>query len=1003
MKTSHLEYTDRLCGHRRPHPLGFAAHAVAAVLCAFVTPGVSRAADLVVDVASGTQTFSNADPTITDRVVKTGKGTLVIPDDTYVFAGGFVISNGYVTANYAKSGLAAGHLDIVGDNSVPAVLQNTTSTFTAPVAASGAGTVALLGYSGIAPSGQDLAIDFGGDGRTLVKGVDGFNPSSWLLPATGGKTITVANSVDLNGKAFEFKPSVKSGRTLFLGAVTDSTGATAGSNVSFWEYGTIVFVGTRGSATPRAVDFQSYQFNNQSANVVFSNATIRVQKDFYMGRHTGTVPTTKFYNCDKRTTEGWDFSYGGSGASTLVDGGTFHAGAQFYIGDNAARPHVVTITNDAALTSGNKLMFRFGTFNQESGSVAPAAGDSHIADAVGDDFTYNMRGGTLTFVNNDVLGYLGKALLHQTGGTVSVAKWFGIGRGNSGTDCNANGRLNVYGGSFTHQKPADDVMMRIAEYGTGTVAVAHGGVFRDLAVMGTSLANTGTGKATVLLHRGGTYEAAGFYNGTGDSALVFNGGTLRLNSARYASNLFPSSLKRVSVSALGGAIDTAGQGDFTITRPLAAPTAADSSEAALAHRWTFDDGSLADTAGSSDATIPSGSNVAWEDGAVRLLGTAHGTSRVNLGTDILATDGTPNTIEMTFTVNRLVNNARLFDIGSDGKTTDGSINDLWFCPHSLHSDSGKYYPLLRTKDNYLSWHLQGPVLEVGKPYHLTVVLVPNGTKMNFRFEIREAQTGTLVGRVPTDPAQDFVTTKKDVSMATGFEQANGFWLGYSLWNDSAPAITYHDIRVYHEELADELLAQSIEDGAEAPFAFRKQGEGKLTLSGVNAYRAATAVEGGTLALASGASLPETDLLVASGAVLDLGSAAQSATRLEGSGTVRGGSLAVSGKIVPGGVGTVGTLTLDGTALQSGTIVADFGSDGACDTLVSTGAVDLSKLSLEFGDGLDALDPERTYVLVRGTPVTGTFASVPTMPRGFDLSYSATTVSLVRPAFVMIVR
>ena len=998
MKTSHLGYKDRLRGHRRPHPLGFAAYAVAAVLCALATPCASRAADLVVDVASGTQTFSNADPTITDRVVKTGKGTLVIPDDTYVFAGGFVISNGYVTANYAKSGLAAGHLDIVGDNSVPAVLQDTAATFTAPVAASGAGTVALL-----APYGQDLAIDFGGDGRTLVKGVDGFNPSSWLLPSTDGKTITVANGVDLNGKAFEFKPSGKSGRTLFLGAVTDSTGATAGSNVSFWEYGTIVFVGTRGSASPRPIDFQSFQFNNYSANVVFSNATIRVQKDFYMGRNASSVPTTKFHNCDKRTTEGWDFSYGGSGASTLVDGGTFHAGAQFYIGDNAARPHVVTITNDAALTSGNRLMFKFGTFNQESGSVAPAAGDSHIADAVGDDFTYNMRGGTLTFVNNDVLGFRGKALLHQTGGTVSVAKWFGIGRGNSGTDCNANGRLNVYGGLFTHQKPADNVMMRVAEYGTGTVAVAHGGVFRDLAVMGTSLANTGTGKATVLLHRGGTYEAAGFYNGTGDSALIFNGGTLRLNSARYASNLFPSSLKRVSVSALGGAIDTAGQGDFTITRPLAAPIAADSSEAALAHRWTFDDGSLADTAGSSDATIPSGSNVEWTDDGVTLLGTAHGTSRVNLGTDVLATDGTPNTIEMTFTVNRLVNNARLFDIGSDGKTTDGSINDLWFCPHSLHSDSGKYYPLLRTKDNYLSWHLQGPVLEVGKPYHLTVVLVPNGTKMNFRFEIREAQTGTLVGRVPTKPEQDFVTTQKDVSMATGFEQANGFWLGYSLWNDSAPAITYHDIRVYHEELADEILAQSVADGAEAPFAFRKQGEGKLTLSGANAYRAATAVEGGTLALASGATLPATDLLVASGAVLDLGGATQSATRLEGSGTVRGGSLAVSGKIVPGGVGTVGTLTLDGTALQSGTLVADFGSDGACDTLVSTGAIDLSKLSLEYGDGLDALDPERAYVLVRGAPVTGTFASVPARPRGFDLSYSATTVSLVRPAFVMIVR
>lgn len=968
----------------------------------FFAAQAALAGDIVVNVASGTTTFSNADAVIADRVVKTGAGTLVIPDDTYTFSGGFAISNGFVRADYEKSGLAAGHLDIVGSSSSAAVLQVLGSTFTAPVAASGAGTIALLGYSGVAPWDADLVIDFGGDGRTLVKGVDGFSPQSWLLPATNGKNITVRNGVDLAGKAFEFKPSVKSGTTYFLGAVTDSAGATAGSDVTFWEYGNIVFVGTRGAASPREVDFQSYQFNNYSANVTFSNATIRVTQDFYMGRHASSVPTTKFVNCDKRTTNGWDFSYGNAGASTLVDGGTFHAGAQFYIGDNAARPHVFTVTNGAALTSGNKFMFKFGTFNQESGTVAPAAGDSHIADAVGDDFTYNMRGGALTFVNNDVLGFRGKALLHQTGGTVSVAKWFGIGRGNSGTDCNAYGRLDVYGGTFTHEKPADNVMLRVAEYGTGTVAVAHGGAFKDLAVMGTSLANTGTGKATILLHRGGVYEAAGFYNGNGDSALVFNGGTLRLNSARYASNLFPASLKRVSVSALGGAIDTAGQGDFAVTRPIAAPTAADAGEAALAHRWTFDDGSLADSAGDSDATVPSGAKVEWEDGAVKLLGTAKGTSCINLGTDVLATDGTANTIEMTFTVDKMVNNARLFDIGSDGTTDDASLNDLWFCPHSLHSTSGKYYPLIRTKDNILSWHLQGTVLEVGKPYHLTVVLVPSGTRASFRFEIREAETGKLVGRVPTDASQDFVTTSKDVSMETGFGQENGFWLGYSRWNDTEPAITYHDIRVYHEDLAPEILAQSFEDGPEAQFAFRKQGAGKLTLSGANSWRAGTAVEGGTLALSSGATLPATALSVASGATLDLGTAAQSATGLSGSGTVKGGSLAVSGKILPGGKGSVGTLTLDGTTLESGTLSIDVAAGGACDALVSTGPVDLSGISLEIS-GADALEGDDNCVFLRASSVTGSFASLPELPRGWAVLVSGTQVSLGHPAFVMILR
>lgn len=986
---------------------GRAALAALAGAVAITVALESSASDLVVNVASGTETFSYAETTIADRVVKTGSGTLVIPDDTYTFAGGFVISNGFVRADYERSGLSATHIDIVGTSSSSAVLQVYGSSFTAPLSSgSTPGTVALLGYAGIAPWDSDLTIDFGGDGRTLVNGLDGFSPTSWQLPATNGKNITLANDIDLNGRAFEFKPSNVNGATYVLGAVTDSSGATAGSNVTFWEYGNIVFVGTRDSANPRTVDFLSFQFNNYSAKVSFSNATIRVTKDFYMGHNSSSSASTKFFNCDKATSEGWDFSYGGADSSTLVDGGTFHAGGRLYIGDNAARPHSFTIAGGAVVTAAKALYFKRGTVNQESGSLASTGTeDSHIGDAVGDDISYYLRSGYLTFKNNDVLGFRGRALLHQTGGNVSVAKWFGIGRGNSASDMDAFGRIDVYGGAFTHQKPADNVMMRLAEYGTGVVAVASSGVLSDLAVMGTSIANTGASKGTVFLHRGGTYETAGFYAGTGNSALVFNGGTLRLLSDRYAADLFPASLKRVVVSAIGGTIDTNGKGDFTITRPLVAPTdSGDAAEAALKHRWTFDGESLADTAGGSDAVVPDGASVAWEQDAIRLLGTAKGTSRVNLGTNLLPTDGTPATIEITFTVNRLINNARLFDIGSDGQTTGTSLNDLWFCPHSLHSSSGKYYPLLRDKSNRLNWHLENVVLETGVPYHLTVVLVPNGSKMDFYYEIRNAATGALVGRAPeTWRNRHFCTTSGDVSMADGFGQANGFWLGYSCWNDTEPAITYHDIRIYHEELDDAIMAQSVEDGPEARFEFRKQGAGSLTLSGANSYKAGTAVEGGTLALASGATLPATSVRVAAGAILDLGGAAQSAASLEGSGSVRGGSLAVSGRILPGGAGNIGTLTLDGTALTSGTLAIDFGADGACDTLVSTGSVDLSRLSLEFGD-TGALEEGNTYTFIRAGAISGSFASMPSpMPRGWGVSISSTKVTLCKPAFVIVVR
>ena len=109
--------------------------------------------------------------TIDYTLVKIGEGTLVL-EGTRTFNGNVIISNGILRANWATSGLAGTHLGICnhGGNSNLCYFQETSDSFTAPVAASGPGTVELYGYSGVIPFRQDLTVNFGGDGRTVTRG-----------------------------------------------------------------------------------------------------------------------------------------------------------------------------------------------------------------------------------------------------------------------------------------------------------------------------------------------------------------------------------------------------------------------------------------------------------------------------------------------------------------------------------------------------------------------------------------------------------------------------------------------------------------------------------------------------------------------------------------------------------------------------------------------------------------------------------------------------------------
>ncbi len=108
----------------------------------------------------------------------------------------------------------------------------------------------------------------------------------------------------------------------------------------------------------------------------------------------------------------------------------------------------------------------------------------------------------------------------------------------------------------------------------------------------------------------------------------------------------------------------------------------------------------------------------------------------------------------------------------------------------------------------------------------------------------------------------------------------------------------------------------------------KTGTGTLTLAGANLYSGTTAVSAGGLSVTN-----TTGSATGSGAVTVANTAV-----LSGTGTISGGvSVAAGGKVVPG-VGSVGTLTVGGLNLASGSLMdLEFSSLASHDQVVVTGA------------------------------------------------------------------
>ena len=139
---------------------------------------------------------------------------------------------------------------------------------------------------------------------------------------------------------------------------------------------------------------------------------------------------------------------------------------------------------------------------------------------------------------------------------------------------------------------------------------------------------------------------------------------------------------------------------------------------------------------------------------------------------------------------------------------------------------------------------------------------------------------------------------------------------------------------------------------------------------------------------------QTDLVVAVGEDgLDLGGRDFTVLGVSGSGRISGGVLTVTGRISPGGDGTVGTLVFERPPVLSQVVyVCDYTGDGA-DRIVLEESMDISSMSISVIARSDARELIDATVLSCAQGVSGSFAAYSLPAAGYALIYQKNDVKV----------
>ncbi len=362
----------------------------------------------------------------------------------------------------------------------------------------------------------------------------------------------------------------------------------------------------------------------------------------------------------------------------------------------------------------------------------------------------------------------------------------------------------------------------------------------------------------------------------------------------------------------------------------------------LVHRWTFNNGDLTDKGlGGKNAWIvnptASGKTIVSNATSITLPGGAKGTAgHIELGKDILPSDGGPVTIELWATVHGSDNWIRAFTFGRS-EDDNNKLMMAW------NKSGNRNY-------SYLAVTVPGGTN--GKTDYWTETLAP--FNLNTEYHIAVTMTNdTSTGRWWVTGYKQDATTGETLKTGTFSVNSTGWSpaklaqdscaLGYSTGNDNDAYASYNEMRVWSIALTEEQLTQHALLGPDT----------------VPDYSAESTAEAAQLAASA-------RLDVCAGAVLDLCNGTNTVTSLTGEGTVQYGKLTATDGIRPGNGGASGTLKLASGATLGGPLVVAPAADGTCGALEADGALDLSGLDLTVAAG-SAFKPGVTYTLATCTP------------------------------------
>jgi fibronectin-binding autotransporter adhesin len=834
----------------------------------------------------------------------------------------------------------------------------------------GANTVALganLTFGGLQIVNPGGAVTLAA-GNTLTLGAGGIDMSA----ATQNLTLNAGVSTAA-GTSQQW--SVASGRQLTVGGAL-ARGANSTLNFDLTAGGTASVTSatpstlfTDGFATFNKTDFAAV---DGTGNVVAGSAVLAYTANPNTGGAlpsiSGTFEVLDVVNSNTNAISAFRLSNTMS-IGTGIRFNTAHASGQDWVVDINTRN--LNVGNASVLVTQNvgtsDVIFNTGTGNIRMGTNQDLMLHQHntlgdlifngqITQSAGAGSRVIKTGAGKVVLASNTNGYGGGTFINE--GVVQI--------GNGGTTGNAgSGGVTVASGATLQFNRSDAHTFTNLIGGAGKVVV------ENVATGVTSLtgANFYTGGTDLI---SGTLNINGIFalGGGNYGGVRFNGGTLQwanpftgLNGSADVSVNTASATPGVTINAGGATFDTNGNnivfaspigngGTGGVTK-VGAGTLTLTGTQAYSGTTTVNGGTLRINGSLGAVVVNNGGAFGSSGGNSTVTSLTLGSAGTDAMT-ILANDGTGiKTINVTGTNAFVVNGNTVFDLGTTGLTVgsytlidyDGTIGGLGIGGLSILLPPRVIANLF---DDVGNSSVDVDINGIDKPYWTGSV---NGSwDINTTSNWKEVTSGNTTTYLQPAAPGDHVLFNDDATGTTAITIATPVAPASVTVNNSTDAYSFAGA------------------GITGSTGLLKQGSGSLTLTNAgNTYTGGTGIQGGTLALAAGTTLPSVGAIaVSGGATLDLGTNAQTtsgAVTLDG-GSINNGTLtassvtASSGNIGAGLAGATvltktgtGTLTLSGvnthagaTTIAAGSLVLTGSSTNAGGTTIATGA------TLEVGDG-----------------------------------------------------